>query len=305
MMKKLFFVILFVISLLVFIFIIIFIIGYIKQEERIVNIERVVSGYVRDCSFKVGENVSIPSAKISYAGVSVFTLDNGYFSIKVRGDPKLVITANGYHNYKEKPSRMVDSAFYLIPDDVYKDLSTVVWEKENGKYENWMRKWTRQPEIIVAKENGTDEQVNTVVTALKSDVFNKMTGGLYSSENITVLDRIPQELYEMKNRDGKIIIYFAEKMMHDFVVDMGGSAHAIDNEDGDIFFAESVWNPLDNFDKFNVYHELAHTVTSGGHINYKPSIITEVEPRPPNGEPTEADYKYLNCVYNSPLKRDN
>jgi len=132
-----------------------------------------------------------------------------------------------------------------------------------------------------------------------------MTGGLYSSENITVLDRIPQELYEMKNRDGKIIIYFAEKMMHDFVVDMGGSAHAIDNEDGDIFFAESVWNPLDNFDKFNVYHELAHTVTSGGHINYKPSIVTEVEPRPPNGNPTEADYKYLNCVYNSPLKRDN
>ena len=98
-MKKLFFVILFVISLLVFIFIIIFIIGYIKQEERIVNIERVVSGYVRDCSFKVGENVSIPSAKISYAGVSVFTLDNGYFSIKVRGDPELLITANGYHNF--------------------------------------------------------------------------------------------------------------------------------------------------------------------------------------------------------------
>lgn len=267
--------------------------------------ERVISGYIRDCSFKVGENVSIPSAKISYGSISALTSDDGYFSIKVRGDPELVITANGYHNYKEKSSKMIDGAFYLIPDNVYKDLYTANWQKQKHNTDNWMRKWTRQPEIIVAKENGTDEQVNIVVSALRSDIFNKMTGGLYSSENITILDKLPQELYEMKNRDGKIIIYFAEKMMHGYVVDFGGSAYSGDNGDGNIFFAECVWNPLDNITKFNVYHELAHVVNSGGHINYKPSIITEVEPQPPNGEPTEADYKFLNCVYNSPLKRDN
>ena len=79
--------------------------------------------------------------------------------------------------------------------------------------------------------------------------------------------------------------------MRSYVGDFGGSAYSSDNNDGDITFAEMVWNPLDNITKFNVYHELAHTVTSGGHINYKPSIITEVEPRPPNDEPTEADYK--------------
>ena len=290
----------FIILFLVLIFIIIFIVVYVHQEE-----ERVVSGYIRDCSFKVGENVSISSAKISYGGISALTSDDGYFSIKVRGDPKLLITANGYHNYKEKPSRMINGAFYLIPDNVYRDLYTANWERQKDNTDNWMRKWTRQPEIIVAKENGTDDQVNIVVSALRSDVFNKMTGGLYSSENITILDRLTQELYEMKNRDGKIIIYFAEKMMHGYVVDFGGSAYSGDNGDGNITFAESVWNPLDNFTKFNVYHELAHVVNSGGHINYKPSIITEVEPQPPNGEPTEADYKFLNCVYNSPLKRDN
>ncbi|MEK6823746.1 MAG: hypothetical protein AABY06_01810 [Nanoarchaeota archaeon] len=292
--------------LLVFILVIIFIVISVRQEKpEEQGEERVISGYVRDCSFKVGENVSVLSAKINYGIISTLTSDDGYFSIKVRGDPKLLISADGYHNYKEKPSRMVDDAFYLIPDEVYKDLYTANWEIQKDNTNNWMRKWTRQPEIIVAKENGTDEQVNIVISALQSDVFNKMTGGLYSSENITLLDRLPQELYEMKNRDGKIIIYFAEKMMHGYSVDMGGSAYSGDNGDGNITFAESVWNPLDNFTKFNVYHELAHVVNSGGHINYKPSIITEVEPQPKNGEPTEADYKFLNCVYNSPLKRNN
>lgn len=292
----------FIIPSLVLIFIIIFTSGCIKQEEE--QEERVVSGYIRDCSFKVGENVSIPHAKISYDDISALTSDDGYFSIKVRGDSELLITANGYHNYKEKPSRMVDGAFYLIPDNVYKDLYTADWEKQKHNTENWMRKWTRQPELIVAKENGTDEQINIVVSALRSDVFNKMTGGLYSSENITILDRLPQELYEMKNRDGKIIIYFAKKMMHSYVVDFGGSAYSGDNGDGNITFAECVWNPLDNFTKYNVFHELAHVVNSGGHINYKPSIVSEVE-HTPNDEPTEADYKFLNCVYNSPLKRSN
>jgi hypothetical protein len=278
---------------------IVFACGCLQKEEH------VVSGYVRDCSFKVGENVPVPSAEISYGNASVSTSSDGHFSLKVRGDPELLITADGYRDYKEKPSRMVNGAFYLIPGDVYKDLYTAVWEEQKHNTDNWMRKWTRQPEIIVAKENGTDEQVDTVVSALRSDVFNKMTGGLYSSENVVVLDKLPQELYDMKNRDGKIIIYFEEKMMHGYVVDMGGSAYSGDNGDGNITFAESVWNPLDNITKFNVFHELAHTVTGGGHINYKPSIITEVEPRPDNEEPTEADYKFLNCVYNSPLKRTN
>lgn len=264
---------------------------------------RVITGYVRDCSFRVGENVPV-SAKVTYGDVSVLTSQDGYFSIKVKSNPELLITASGFHDYREKPSRMVNNAFYLIPDDVYKDLYTAVWEKQVHSPDNWMRKWTRQPEIIVAKEDGSDEQVNTVVSALKSDVFSKMTGGLYSSENIIVLDKLPQELYESKNREGKIIIYFAEKMMHGYVVDMGGSAYSADNRDGNITYAEMVWNPSDRFDKYNVFHELTHAITTGGHINYKPSIVSEVETTP-NKEPTEADYKFLNCIYNSPLKRSN
>ena len=265
--------------------------------------EQVITGYIRDCSFKVGENIPI-SAKITYKNVTISASADGYFSLKVKGDPELLITADGYHNYQEKPSRMVNDAFHLIPDNVYKDLYTVVWEKQIHNSDNWMRKWTRQPEIIVVKEKGSDEQVNTVTSALRSDVFNKMTGGLYSSENIVILDNLPQYLYERENRDGKIIIYFAEKMMHGYVVDMGGSAYSADINDGNIVFAEMVWNPLDKFDKYNVFHELAHAITTGGHINYKASIVSEVEPTP-NNEPTEADYKFLNCIYNSPLKRSN
>lgn len=264
---------------------------------------RVITGYIRDCSFRVGENVPA-SAKITYKNVTVSTSDNGYFSIKVKGNPELLITASGYHDYREKPSRMVDNAFYLIPNDVYKDLYTVVWEKQVYNPENWMRKWTRQPEIIVAKEKGSDEQVNTVISALRSDVFNKMTGGLYSSENIVIFNKLPQYLYERENRDGKIIIYFAETMMGGYIVDMGGSAYSADNNDGNIVFAEMVWNPSDKFSRYNVFHELTHAITTGGHINYKPSIVSEGETTP-NNEPTEADYKFLNCIYNSPLKRSN
>lgn len=272
--------------------------GCVGQEK-----EQIVTGYVRDCSFKVGEDVPV-AAKVTYNNISVPTSADGFFSINVKDDPELLITTEGYHDYRERPSKMINNAFYLIPDSVYKDLYTVIWEKQVSNTNNWMRKWTRQPEIIVAKEKGTDEQVNTVVSALKGDVFNKMTGGLYSSENIVVVDKLPEELYEINKRDGKIIIYFTEKMMSGYVVDRGGSAYSSDNNDGDIRFAEIVWRPDDKFNKYNVLHELAHAITAGGHINYKPSIVSEVEPTT-NDEPTEADYRLLNCIYNSPLKRTN
>lgn len=270
------------------------------EEEK----EYVVTGYVRDCSFMVGENVPVASAKINYENISVKTSENGHFAIRVKGDPELLITAEGYHDYKEKSSGMVTNAFYLIPNEVYKDLYTVVWEKQVNSPNNWMRKWTRQPEIIVIKENGTDGQVNFVVSSLKSNVFNKMTGGLYSSENITVLDEFPEDLYEVENRDGKIIIHFTEKMMDGYEVVEGGSGFSSDKEDGNITFAEIGWLPTENLHKFAVFHELMHTVTTGGHINYKPSIVSEVESTFDN-EPTKADYRLLNCVYNSPLKRSN
>ena len=277
----------------------------IKEPEAPVKIEQeqVIIGYIRDCSFRVGENVSVP-AEITYDNTLVSTSNDGYFSIKAEGDPELLITAGGYHDYIETPSRMVNNAFYLIPDDVYQDLYSVVWEEQINNPNNWMRKWTRQPEIIIAKEEGSDGQVNTVVSALTSDVFNKMTGGLYLSENITILDELPEELYETKNRDGKIIIYFANEMIGGGIVAMGGSAYAADDENGNITFGEVVWKPSDNFNKYNVLHELTHAITTGGHINYKASIVSEVETTH-HYEPTEADYKFLNCIYNSPLKRSN
>lgn len=265
--------------------------------------EKNITGYIRDCSFRVGENVPV-SAKITYDNTVVSTSDDGYFSITVEGDPELLIAAEGYHDYTETPSRMVNNAFYLIPDDVYQDLYSVVWEEQIYNPNNWMRKWTRQPEIIIAKEEGSNGQVDTVVSALSGDVFNKMTGGLYSSENITILDELPEELYETKNRDGKIIIYFANEMIDGGVVAIGGSAHSTDDGDGNISFGELTWKPSDNFNKYNVFHELVHAITTGGHINYKASIVSEVYSTP-NSEPTEADYKFLNCIYNSPLKRAN
>ena len=265
--------------------------------------EQVITGYIRDCSSRVGENVPV-SARIAYGNTMVSTSNTGYFSINVEGDPELLITARGYRDYTETPSRMVDNAFYLIPSDVYEDLYSVVWEEQIYNTNNWMRKWTRQPEIIIAKEEGNDIYVDTVVSALSGDVFNRMTGGLYSSENITILDELPEELYERENRDGKIIIYFADEMMDGYDV-AGGAAHSIDNQDGNITFSEIVLEPSSRYvNKFTFLHELTHTITAGGHINYKASIVSEIYSTP-NSEPTESDYELLNCIYNSPLKRSN
>ena len=224
-----------------------------------------ISGVVAQCSYPNGDLIGIPNVKIQLGDISTMADDKGNFHIEVPSgekDPILEISADVFLTYTERPSRMVNGAFYLIPESVYKDLYTVVWELQIYNQQNWMRKWTRQPEIIIAREQGTTKQVLTVVSALiDDDVFNKMTGGLYYSNNITILDKLPSALRSPGNRDGKIIIYFAERMMGGDKVDMGGSAYSADHSDGNISYTEIVWNPSDDFNKYNVLHELTHAIT--------------------------------------------
>jgi hypothetical protein len=266
-----------------------------------------ISGAVADCRYPSGDLVGIPNARIQLGANSVSTDDNGTFQLEVASgakDPLLQISADGFETYTERPSRMVNGAFYLIPEPTYKDLYSAVWERQVYNRQNWMRRWTRQPAIVIAREQGTAQQVLTVTSALRADdVFNKMTGGRYHPDNITVLDKLPSSLLVPANRDGKIIIYFAEQMMDGFAVDMGGSAYAADHSDGDISYAEIVWPPSANVDKYTVLHELTHAIGPGGHINYRASIVSETFGSTPGGEPNQADYEFLNCIYNSPLRR--
>ncbi|MBW1719899.1 MAG: hypothetical protein JRJ43_10140 [Deltaproteobacteria bacterium] len=256
------------------------------------------SGYIYDGSYPFGQNVPIPQATITMNRQVVYSDDSGYFSINsvYDFDPTLVISAPGFHDYREKLSRSVNGAFYLIPSgQVYNDFAILTWNHAPNNTANWHRKWDRQTEFYIVKNEATDQQINTLINILNKDEYAKMTGGLYhSNTNIHILASDPN--WSSKEKKGKTKICFARGIIS------GGIAHSEDGGDGIINYAEIGWDTSQDIDNNCVWHELSHTVTAGGHINYRKSVNSETMG---GGQVFLEDEKVFNCIYNSPPKRDN
>jgi len=97
------------------------------------------------------------------------------------------------------------------------------------------------------------------------------------------------------DRDGKTVISFAPG------IEFGGIAHSKDwDKDGIIHYAEITYDTNQQILPTFLWHEMAHTVSAGGHINKWPSVVSEVEG---NGTIFAMDEKIFNCIYNSPPLR--
>lgn len=251
-----------------------------------------VSGYVCDGSYPYGKNVGIAKASVTYKETTVYTDAAGKFTIQVSGnkDPELTIQAPDFHPYKQKPSQMINGGFHLIPEEIYRGVFLVVWNRESSNQNNYLRKWEKQTEFVVVKAGATEEQVNKILSLLATDEYRKMTGGRFtSSGSIKVVDRAPGP----NERDGKTVISLAKNIIE------GGIAHSEDRK-GIINYAEITWNTSQKIDEAVFWHEMFHTVTAGGHINEWPSVVSE---RDTTGYATPKDEKILNCIYNSPPMR--
>lgn len=251
-----------------------------------------ISGMVADGSYPYGSLVGIPNAIVSCAGYNSTTDQQGRFSLTIpakESDPILEISAPGFVSYRERPSRMVNGAFHLIPKDLYRGFALISW---SAKYNNWHRKWEQQTEFVIVRKDASEDQINALLAILATDEYRKMTGGRFTStEPPTLAERKPTG----SDREGKTVISFSPD------VSLGGIAHAEDRN-GIIYYGEITWNTNQVLNPAIVWHEMAHTVTAGGHINEWPSVVSEIHPP---GKVTETDEKIFNCIYNSPPLRNN
>jgi len=253
----------------------------------------IITGVVADGRYPYGSLTGIRNATVSYLGTSTTTDEQGHFSLTVPGDepdPLLEITAPGYVPYRERPSRMVEGAFHLIPEDLYRGVYLVLWNPEPSNPQNWHRKWEQQTEFVIVRTGASEQQINAVLTILATDEYRKMTGGRFTSAvQPTIVDRQPTG----PDREGKTVISFAAGIIP------GGIAHSEDRN-AIIYYAEITWDVNQVIDPVIFWHEMIHTVTAGGHINEWPSVVSEVES---TGYVTETDEQILNCIYNSPPRR--
>ena len=253
----------------------------------------VINGIVADCQYPYGSVVGIPDATVSYSGESAGTDEGGRFTLSIAGDesaPALVITAPGYVPYVERASRMVEGAFYLIPNDLYRGVYLVLWNPESSNPQAWHRKWERQTEFVIVRAGASEGQISAVVSMLATDEYRKMTGGRFTSTGQPIIaDNKPTG----GEREGKTVISFSPGIIP------GGIAHSEDRN-GVIHYAEITWDVNQTLGPQVFWHEIFHTVTAGGHINDWPSVVSETET---TGYVTETDAQIANCIYNSPPRR--
>ena len=253
-----------------------------------------VSGIVADCSYSYGAKVSIPNAIISYAGENITVDKEGKFNLSLpieESDPVLEITAPGYKPYREIPSRMVNGAFYLIPKDLYRGVYLVLWNPEKNNPRNLHRIWEQQTEFVIVETGASENQINTLRAILATDEYSKMTGGRFTSK---ITPTIVKEKPMGNDLINKTVISFYPGIVS------GGIAHSEDNN-GIIYYSEITWDTSQVLGTNVVWHEMVHTVTSGGHINEWPSVVSEKQGT--NGKVSETDEKIFNCIYNSPPLR--
>lgn len=253
----------------------------------------VISGYVYDASFPYGKNVGIANTSIAYENNTVYSDATGKFTIKTADeDPLLTIKAPNYHIYRERPSRMVNGGFHLIPEDIYRGVYLVLWNKESSNPNNSLRKWEKQTQFVIVKALATDAQVNKILNLLAADEYRKMTGGRFTSSGpVKVVDKAAM----VGELEGKTVISFAPGIVQ------GGIAHS-EAQNGIIYCAKVTYNTSQKIDKAVLWHEMGHTVTAGGHINEWPSVVSEVKT---TGYVTKEDEKIFNCIYNSPPNRNS
>jgi hypothetical protein len=255
-----------------------------------------ISGYVYDGSFPYGTKKGISGALVTYGNVNTVSDTTGFFSFSIMSgpDPELTISAPGFHNYKETPSRMVNGGFHLIPDSVYRGVYLVVWDPQEHNPQNFLREWNKQTLFVIVQKGASTEQVNNLTTILKTDKYRNMTGGRFSS---AAPPMIADEKPAGSDREGKTVISFSPG------IESGGIAHS-ESFDGSgvINYAEITWDTGQQIEPTFVWHEMVHTVTSGGHINEWPSVVSELDA---NGNITSTDEKIFNCIYNSPPRRSN
>lgn len=253
-----------------------------------------VSGNVADCSYSYGSKVSIPDAIISYAGENIKADKEGNFNLSIpdeESDPILEISAPGYMPYRELSSRMVNGAFYLIPNDLYRGVYLVLWNPEKYNPRNLHRIWEQQTEFVIVERGASEKQINTLRAILATDEYSKMTGGRFTSKSTPTIVKEKLIGNDMIN---KTVISFSPGIVS------GGIAHS-DDINGIIYYAEITWDTSQVLGANVVWHEMVHTVTSGGHINEWPSVVSEKQGT--NGKVSETDEKIFNCIYNSPPLR--
>jgi len=256
--------------------------------------EVTIAGIVADGRYPYGSLVGIPNATIDYKEESITTDEQGYFNLTLpddERDPILEIKAPGYIPYYEKPSHMVEGAFHLIPEDLYRGVYLILWNPEHSNPHSRHRKWEQQTEFVIVQTGASKQQIETIINLLATDEYRKMTGGRFTSAvQPTMVDHKPTG----HEREGKTVISFAPGIIP------GGIAHSEDRN-GVINYAEITWDTTQVVDANIFWHEMVHTVTAGGHINEWPSVVSEVQGT--GGHVTEKDEQILNCIYNSPPGR--
>ena len=186
---------------------------------------------------------------------------------------------------------MVEGAFHLIPEDLYRGVYLVLWNPEPNNPQNHHRKWEQQTEFVIVQTGASQEQIDAVLSLLATDEYRKMTGGRFTSAvQPTLVDHKPTG----HEQEGKTVISFEPGIIP------GGIAHSQDRN-GVIYYAEITWNTSQVMDANIFWHEVVHTVTAGGHINEWPSVVSEVQGT--GGQVKEKDEQILNCIYNSPPGR--
>jgi len=251
-----------------------------------------ISGYVYDCSYPYGVNAGIAGASVRYGNFTTLSGPTGFFNFTILSppDPELEISAPGFRSYNEKPSRMVNGGFSLVPESVYRGLYLVVWNPEKSNPGNWLKKWEQQTRFVIVRKGASDRQIENLVTILKTDRYRNLTGGRFSSAAPPL---IVDEKPASSDLVGATVISFVPG------TEPGGIAHS-DDRDGIITSAEITYDTGQELNPTVVWHEMAHTVTAGGHINEWPSVINEVES---DGTIRAPDERIFNCISNSPPQR--
>lgn len=252
-----------------------------------------ISGMVADARYPYGALVGIAGTSVAYGATSTKTDLDGRFRLEISDDdvdPVFDISAAGYVPYRERLSRMVAGAFHLIPEDLYRSVYLLVWLGTSNNRNNWHRKWEQQTEFVIVRSGASEEQIQTLTSILAGDEYRRMTGGRFTSAvRPTIVDSKPSGFA----RYGKTVISFAPGIVP------GGIAHSEDSN-GIINYAEITWDLSQRIGRPIVWHEMVHTVTTGGHNNEWPNVVSEVAT---TGYVTKTDEETLNCIYNSPPRR--
>jgi tetratricopeptide (TPR) repeat protein len=253
-----------------------------------------ISGYIYDCSHPYGMNAGIAGASVRYRNFTTMSGPTGLFNFTILSppDPELEVSAPGFLTYNEKPSMMVNGGFSMVPESVSRGLYLVAWNPEKSNPNNWLRKWEQQTRFVIVRKGASDKQIDDLVTILNTDRYRNLTGGRFSSA-------APHLIVDEKPGGSEL----AGATVFSFVpgTEPGGIAHSEDR-DGVITYAEITYDTGQEMTPIIVWHEIAHTVTAGGHINEWPSVVSEVES---DGTIRAADERIFNCIYNSPPKRDS